>query len=108
MSLPVRTTPEADTQVREIDGWWRQNRTAAPNLFRQELAESFDLIGSAPDAGRKYLQYRAHIVRRLLLKHTKYHVYYTAMPAAYMVIAVWHAQRGAGPRLDIGKKPDQV
>ena len=33
MSLPVRTTPEADAQIREIDSWWRRNRLASPNLF---------------------------------------------------------------------------
>jgi len=36
--LPVRTTPEADAQIREIDRWWRRNRPASPNLFADELA----------------------------------------------------------------------
>lgn len=34
MSLPVRTTPEADSQIRVIDDWWRKNRTASPVCSR--------------------------------------------------------------------------
>ncbi|MGH9346768.1 MAG: hypothetical protein ACRD26_05820 [Vicinamibacterales bacterium] len=48
MSLLVRTTPEADAQISEIDEWWRNNRPAAPNLFLDGLAAAFDLIGHAP------------------------------------------------------------
>jgi len=54
VSLPVRTTPEADAQIREVDSWWRKNRPASPNLFADELAASFDIIGNAPDIGRLY------------------------------------------------------
>jgi len=48
VSLPVRTTPEADAQIRDIDEWWRKNRPAAPDLFLEELTASFGIIGHAP------------------------------------------------------------
>jgi hypothetical protein len=51
VSVPVRTTPEADAQILEIDTWWRRNRHASPNLFADELAASFDIIGHAPNIG---------------------------------------------------------
>jgi hypothetical protein len=54
VSLPVRTTPEADAQIRTIDKWWRENRTASPNLFAAELAAALDLL--APHIGRPYRQ----------------------------------------------------
>jgi len=41
VSLLVRTTPEADAQI-----------LASPNLFAEELAASFDVIGHAPHIGR--------------------------------------------------------
>ena len=56
MTPPVRTTPEADVQILEIDGWWRRNRDASPNLFLQELTAAFDTVGDAPYLGRLYQQ----------------------------------------------------
>jgi hypothetical protein len=61
VSLPVRTTPDADAQILEIDSWWRRNRHASPNLFADELAASFDIIGHAPNIGRLYRQSRRRI-----------------------------------------------
>lgn len=99
MSLPVRTTPEAETQIREIDDWWRKSRTAAPDLFLNELTESFDIIAGAPQIGRRYPPSPVRHVRRLLLKGSRYHVYYVPMTHEVRVLAVWHAQRGVGPPL---------
>ena len=64
MSLPVLTTPEADAQIREIENWWRRNRTASPDLFTNELAATFDILGHAPHIGRLYRQspYRTRVV----------------------------------------------
>jgi hypothetical protein len=42
VSLSVRTTPEADPQIREIDEWWRTNRPAAPDLFLHEAFAASD------------------------------------------------------------------
>jgi hypothetical protein len=46
LSLPVWTTPEADTEIREIDDWWRKNRRSSPDLFLDELASSLRLSRS--------------------------------------------------------------
>ncbi len=99
MSLPVRTTPEADAQIREIDGGWRKNRPSSPNLFAEELTASFDLIGPTPQIGRLYRQSPIRGTRRVLLKGARYHVYYVPRADDVMVIAIWHAQRGLGPPL---------
>lgn len=99
MSLPVRSTTEADAQIREIDSWWRRNRPASPNLFVDELAASFDIVGHAPHIGRLYRQSPVPGTRRVLLKGTRYHVYYVPRTDDVRVLAVWHAQRGVGPPL---------
>ena len=99
MSLPVRTTPEADAQIGEIDGWWRANRPGSPNLFFEELTASLELIGNAPAIGRPYRQSPVPGTRRLLLAGTRYHVYYVPLADDIRVLAVWHARRGAGPPL---------
>ena len=99
MRLLVRVTPEAETQIREIDSWWRENRLAAPDLFLSELTESFDISAGAPQIGRLYRKSPLRNARRLLLKQTRYHVYYVTMADEVRVLAVWHAQRGVGPPL---------
>jgi len=99
VSLPLRTTPEAEAQIREIDNWWRKNRLASPDLFLDELKESFEIIAGAPQIGRLYRPSPVRQVRRLLLKRTRYHVYYVPIAREVTVLAVWHAQRGVGPPL---------
>ncbi len=42
---------------------------------------------------------RAPGVRRLLLRATRYHVYYRVRDETLEVLAVWHATRGTGPGL---------
>ena len=99
MTLPVRTTPEADAQIRAIDEWWRRNRPASPDLFADELAASFDITGHAPNIGRPYRRSPVPGTRRVLLKGSRYHVYYVPRVDEVRVLAVWHAQRGVGPPL---------
>jgi len=70
VNLLVRTTPEADAQIREIDDWWRRNRVAAPDLFLEELAASLHIISAAPSIGRLYRQSPVLSTRRVLLKGT--------------------------------------
>jgi plasmid stabilization system protein ParE len=86
-------------QISAVDEWWRANRTAAPDLFFAELAASFDMIGHAPNIGRVYRQSPVSNTRRVLLKITRYHVYYVPRDDEVRVLAVWHAQRGEGPPL---------
>jgi plasmid stabilization system protein ParE len=54
VSLPVTTTPEAESHIRTIDVWWRDNRRAAPDLFLDELSEAFGILARAPHIGRPY------------------------------------------------------
>ena len=99
MSLPVGTTPDADTQIREIDDWWRTNRRSSPDLFLEELTASFEIIADAPYIGRLYPKSPVPGTRRVLLKASRYHVYYVLGRDEVKVLAVWHARRGVGPPL---------
>ena len=77
MNLPVLSTPEADAQIRAIDAWWRENRAASPDLFHDELSDAFDLVAEAPHLGRLYRRSPVPGIRRLVLRATRYHVYYS-------------------------------
>jgi plasmid stabilization system protein ParE len=94
VSLPVITAPEADAQIRAIGDWWRSNRSAAPDLFSEELAHCFVLLAQAPMLGKPYRR-QASIagVRRALLRATRYHVYYVPRSDAVAVLAVWKQER---------------
>lgn len=85
--------------VAEVDRWWRQNRLAAPELFLEEFSAALELIRIAPFVGREYRETRVPHVRRLLLRATRYHVYYAIGDTAAEVLAVWSAVRGTGPDL---------
>lgn len=99
MKLPLHITRECEAQIRDIDGWWQKNRSAAPELFLDELTETFSIIVDAPGIGHLYRRSPVSLVRRFLLAKTRYHVYYVALREEVRVLAVWHAQRGVGPPL---------
>ncbi len=99
MSLPVTTTPEADAQIRTIDGWWREHRRASPDLFLNELVGALEIVARAPMVGRLYRRSPVPGVRRLLLRATRYHVYYVPSLLEVRVLAIWHGERGVGPPL---------
>jgi plasmid stabilization system protein ParE len=95
----VVTTATADQQIRAIHAWWRAHRPAAPDLFQQELSEAFSLLASSPRIGQPYRSSSVAGVRRILLRATRYHVYYVFDEAIVKVLAVWSAVRGRGPSL---------
>ena len=99
MTFKVVTTPEAEEQIWAVGNWWLENRSAAPSLFSEELAAIFELLESVPHIGRSYRHPTVKNVRRVLLRSTRYHVYYVVHDDAVIVLAVWSAVRGSGPDL---------
>ena len=99
--MEVVVVPDAELQIRTIDGWWRENRFASPALFAEELAAAIELIAGAPRIGRRRKHREVPELRRVLMRATRYHVYYA--PAAdgqrIFVLAVWSAMRGRGPSI---------
>ena len=99
MTARIVVAPEAEDQVRAIDSWWQRERPAAPGLFAEELAASFVLLSNAPLAGRRYPHPTVSEVRRVLLRSTRYHVYYRLHENDVVILAVWSGVRGSGPDL---------
>ena len=97
--MRVLLAPEAQAQVDAIDDWWRENRTAAPDLFFQELASTLGVLSRAPGLGRRYTHATVKSVRRVLMRSTRYHVYYVVHADIVLVLSVWSGQRGTGPNL---------
>lgn len=101
MSCRVIVAAAAREQIRAVDDWWVTNRPAAPSLFRDELDAALALLASAPDIGPRFRRARRKGVRRLLLRRSRFHVYYVhdRRHAVVLVLAVWGATRGHGPPL---------
>jgi plasmid stabilization system protein ParE len=93
--------PRAESRIRRISEWWRSNRRAAPEAFARELANALEALVTAPTSGVRYGERRGVTIRRLLLRKSSCHVYFSYDPEADVVAmrAVWHAARGAGPTL---------
>src|SRR3989442_10952951 len=72
----VVLTPAARDDAHRIDNWWRENRPAAAGLFGEELAASLSLVEVAPEISRPYRHPGIPRLRRVLLRSTRYHVYY--------------------------------
>jgi plasmid stabilization system protein ParE len=103
VTIRVITTPEAERQLVEIERWWRANRPAAPDLVVREFSSASELIATAPLAGRAYRGFRH--VRRLLMRTSRYHVYYVIQGDTAFIVAIWSAVRGTGPDLRMRPTP---
>jgi plasmid stabilization system protein ParE len=96
--VKVELSEEAEEQVRAIDAWWRQNRRAATDLFLAELEDALTRLEEIPTLGSRYVA-GSQNVRRLFLRRPHYHLYIMDRPNRLLVVAVWNAYRGRGPRL---------
>lgn len=95
--MKVELSAEAQAQAERIDAWWRENRPAAANLFAEELETALRTLAETPAVTLRYAP--RPDVRRLLLRRTRHHLYVIEEPSRVLVVAVWSAHRGRGPRL---------
>ena len=96
--MKVEFSDQAEDQVGRIDAWWRANRRAAQDLFTDELEAAVVALSETPTLGVGY-QGASEPVRRVLLPRTHYHLYFTQEADRLLVVAVWSAFRGSGPKL---------
>ena len=97
--MKVGLTPEAEHHIEAIDTWWQQNRESARDLFLEELALALQSLASVPLTGRLYPIRGVRDARRILLRSSRYHVYYRVARDTVTVVAVWSAIRGRGPTI---------
>jgi len=99
--VKVWFTARARRRALLVASWWRANRPAAPDLFEQELHEAKQTLGAHPLLGPVYETVGARVMRRLLLRESEQHVYYSVDESADTVVVhtIWGARRGRGPKL---------
>jgi plasmid stabilization system protein ParE len=99
--MRILFTPEAEEQAERCDTWWRENRLGSPDLFARELSDAKALLLKAPDIGSVYATIESVVVRRLLMRKTRHHLYYVLEleQNRLTIHAVWGAPRERGPEL---------
>ena len=99
--MRIRYTRRGELSIERIDDWWRAQRSAAPDLFWNELGEAVELLKSSPEMGAVYKTRKGNGVRRIVLPKSDYHVYFEVERNAdwIMIIVVWGARRERGPKL---------
>ncbi len=72
----------------------------ALDLFTHELLDVIRSLQQSPELGHWYEAVRFETpVRRILLRTTETHVYHALVEGTVVIVAVWGARRGRGPRL---------
>ncbi|MDP2793147.1 MAG: type II toxin-antitoxin system RelE/ParE family toxin [Sulfurisoma sp.] len=99
MSLRVKVSARAASQIRKAAEWWVENRPAAPGAIRIDIGEALALLARQPGIGTTYEGTRTRGVRRLLVGRIRYFIYYRVKPDTLEVLAVWHVSRGKQPSL---------
>jgi plasmid stabilization system protein ParE len=99
--MKLQMNAEARRRALLVDGWWRENRPAAPSLFSVELTHAFELLVSSPRLGVVYQQLGKRLVYRYLLPKTQQHLYYWVDDErdTLRVLTIWGAARGRPPGL---------
>ncbi len=95
--MKVRFTEVALEQADAEDDWWRENRDKAPGLFTSELEQAVHTLGTAPEAGPLYGILDDTSMRRVQLKKTRCHLYYSLEADEIVIHFVWGARRGERP-----------
>ncbi len=99
MTLRVKISARATSQIHKAAEWWTENRPAAPGAVRTDIGEALALLAQQPGVGNAYEGIRAKGVRRLLVGRIRYFIYYRVTPETLEVLAVWHMSRGKQPSL---------
>jgi plasmid stabilization system protein ParE len=99
VTLSLRITRRAATEIERADAWWRTHRELAPSAFRDDLQQALLAILRQPGIGVPVQDARLPDTRRLFVTRPRYHVFYRVRDAEIAILAVWHASRGQRPRV---------
>lgn len=99
MTLRVKVSARAASQIRKAAEWWAENRPAAPGAVRTDIGDALALLAQQPGIGTAYEGTRTKGVRRLLVGRIRYFIYYRFTLDTLEVLAVWHMSRGKQPSL---------
>lgn len=91
MSAPLRVLirPEALEEAEAARAWYEERLEGLGARFVRAVSDAIDEAVGAPEAGRTY----ARGVRRVLVRHFPYAVFYRLRTDALVVVALFHGAR---------------
>ena len=94
----VKLSLDAREEIRAAMAWWKLNRAKGPRLLRDELRSAFALLAAHPLVGKRAVGApETSGIRFLLLRGSRFLVYYSVHEEDVEVLAFWHASRGTRP-----------
>jgi plasmid stabilization system protein ParE len=94
----VSFTRTAQEHVAREKAWWLENRDHT-EIFSEELEQALKVIAILPGAGTLYQRSPVRGVRRVYLRRTALHLYYTFDDDEVIVRALWGAHRERSPQI---------
>lgn len=67
----------AARHIETIQAWWIDDRPDAPEMFLDELQATVESIARRPMLGVRYPRSRVAETRRILLRRSQHHLYYS-------------------------------
>jgi plasmid stabilization system protein ParE len=99
VTLRVRITARAASQIERAAAWWRKNRLAAPEAVREDLKSTLAVLVLQPGIGERVENAKLEGTRSLQIDRISYDIYYRAQGDELVVLALWHSHRGKQPRI---------
>ena len=97
--LAVEVTPRAFAQLQRAARWWAINRPAAAGAIAKDFEAATRLLALQPGIGERSASRKYPELRSLQLDRVRHDVYYHVLPGKIVVLAFWHSNRGATPKL---------
>jgi len=92
MSFRLNISPAVKQELAEAYGWYAERNEKAAEAFRDEVLGAFELVARHPDRFPLW----DDLVRRFVLKHYPYSVYYSVGDRVVNILAVGHNRRSVG------------
>jgi plasmid stabilization system protein ParE len=88
----LNISPDVKQEMAQAYGWYAERNEKAADDFREEVLAAFDLIARHPERFPLW----DDLVRRLILKHFPYTVYYSVGDRVVNIPVIDHNHRLAG------------
>lgn len=92
MGFRLNIAPAVTQELAEAYRWYADRNQQSADAFRNEVLSALDLVALHPDRFPLW----DSLVRRYVLKHYPYSVYYSVGDRVVNILAVGHNRRSAG------------